>query len=477
MLIERSATALARGIREGTFSSHEVVQAHITRIEAVNDVLNALIEPRFAAALREADAADAKVAQGDVLPALHGVPCTIKEFFGVEGMRSTGGLYKYRHRIAKTDSTSVARLKAAGAIILGTTNAPEGGLWMETDNKIYGRTSNPWDLKRTSGGSSGGEGALVAAGASPFGLGSDVGGSIRIPAAFCGTVGHKPTGGLLPNTGHDPKAPVGNGAYLCAGPLVRRVEDLWPLLKVLAGPDGIDPWCRAMPMNDPSTIDLKHVVVYPMETNGRLGVRKVMRRALRDATKALEARGARINTRVELPRLKKALDIWAAMLSEAAQVHYPAILGTPDKPIRPLAQLLKCFWGTSNHTAIAVLVAGLDALSARFPAHLAKLVKEGHRLRKELDELLGKRGVILHPPYGRPAPRHGDSLRTPFSPGHTAIFNVMENPVTCVPITWSTRGLPISVQIVGRPGMDHLTVAVAAALEQDFGGWRRAPLA
>jgi fatty acid amide hydrolase 2 len=475
MLIEMSASALAAGIREGEFSSREVIDAHIARVEAVNPSLNAMVEPRFGLAREEADAADSLRAGGGELPPLHGVPCTIKEFFGVEGMHNTGGIYSHRERMAPADASDVARLKAAGAIILGTTNAPEGGLWMETYNKIYGRTSNPWDLKRTSGGSSGGEGALVASGASPIGLGSDVGGSIRIPAAFCGTVCHKPSGGLLPNTGHFPPAPAGNGAFLCTGPLVRRVEDLWPLIQILAGPDGIDPACRPFELGDPASVDLSEIVVFPMESNGRQGVHKIMRQAVRDATTALEQRGATVRE-IELPRMKKALDIWVGMLSDVAETHYPELLGSEGKPIKPFWELLKCGIRQSNFTAIAVLTAGLDGVTARFQGRIGRLVELGQALRAELDELLGTNGVILHPPYGRPAPRHWDAMRTPFSPAHTAIFNVMESPVTCVPMGWSAKNLPISVQIVGAPGQDHLTVAAAAVLEEDFGGWRRAPV-
>jgi fatty acid amide hydrolase 2 len=475
MMFEMSAVELARGIAERRFGSREVVDAHIDRIEAVNPSLNALVEPRFELARCEADVADSLVAQGAELGPLHGVPCTIKEFFGVSGMRNTGGIYRHRERTASEDATDVARLKAAGAIILGTTNAPEGGLWMETDNKIYGRTSNPWDLRRTSGGSSGGEGALVAAGASPVGLGSDVGGSIRIPAAFCGAVGHKPSGGLFPNTGHFPEAPAGNGAFLCTGPLVRRVEDLWPLIQILAGPDGRDPFCRVMSLGNPDDVDLSDLVVYPLETNGRQGVRKSMRDAVRSATDALRDRGATVRE-VEIPRMKKALDIWAAMLSEAAQVHYPEILGAPGEPVSPWLELLKGCVGRSDYTAITMMIAGLDQFAGRFEKSLAGLVEEGRALRSELDELLGDHGVILHPSYGRPAPRHWDSLRTPFSPAHTAIFNVMENPVTCLPVAWTSKHLPLSVQVVAAPGCDHITVAVAAALEADFGGWKRAPV-
>ena len=178
---------LTRLVREGALTSEALTEAHLARIDAVDAQVNAVTARRFEQARAEARAADQARARGEPLPPLHGIPCSIKEFFAVEGMPWTGGLRARADVVASADAVAVRRLRKAGAIVVCTSNVPEGGLWMETYNDLYGRTSNPWDPKRTSGGSSGGEGALVGSGATPFGLGSDVGGSIRIPAAFCGT--------------------------------------------------------------------------------------------------------------------------------------------------------------------------------------------------------------------------------------------------------------------------------------------------
>ncbi|MCO4746518.1 MAG: amidase, partial [Proteobacteria bacterium] len=182
-LLDQSARQLAAGIRSREVSPLEVVDAHIARIEQVNGAINALAVDRFAAARAEAREAGELIARSDPreLPPLLGVPFTVKEFLAVSGMPQTGGLVRRRHHIASEDATTVARVRRAGAICLGVTNAAEAGLWSETTNRVYGRTRNPWDLRRTSGGSSGGSGALVAAGGVPFDLGADVGGSIRIP--------------------------------------------------------------------------------------------------------------------------------------------------------------------------------------------------------------------------------------------------------------------------------------------------------
>ncbi|MFW5740001.1 MAG: amidase, partial [Myxococcota bacterium] len=237
-LLTLSATRLARMIRTRAVSSREVVDAHIRHVEAVNPALNAMVADRFEQAREEARAADERVAREDPseLPPLFGVPCSIKEAFALEGMPNTAGLVSRVGSRATTDATAVRRLRAAGAIPLGVTNVSELCMWMESDNRVYGRTRNPYDLGCTAGGSSGGEGAIIAAGGTPFGLGSDVGGSIRMPAFFNGIFGHKPTGGLIPNTGQFPIAHNEARRYLTTGPLCRRAEDLYPLVQILAGP-------------------------------------------------------------------------------------------------------------------------------------------------------------------------------------------------------------------------------------------------
>jgi len=218
-LLFRSATELARMIRDREVSSRDVVEAHIRRIEEVNPSLNAVVATRFDDAREEARRADVLIsrasAPGDVSP-LCGVPCTVKEAFALEGMPNTGGLLSRKGKVARQDATTVSRLRSAGAIPLGVTNVSELGMWVESNNLVYGRTASAHGRRRTSGGSSGGEGAIVSAGGSPFGLASDIGGSIRVPAFFNGVFGHKPTGGLVPNSG---QFPLADGRPPRGGPL------------------------------------------------------------------------------------------------------------------------------------------------------------------------------------------------------------------------------------------------------------------
>ncbi len=468
--LDRPAWSLVADTRAGHIDPLELVQAHIARIEAVNPAINALVMDRFSAARREAVALRAQPMEER--GPLFGLPISIKEFLGVRGMPRTGGIASRSHQTADEDGTVAARLRAAGAVILGVSNVPEGGLWMETYNTIWGRTRNPWDLARTSGGSSGGEGALVATGAVALGMGSDVGGSIRIPAAFCGVAGHKPTGGLVPNTGHFPPASPRAGRFLCTGPLARTVADLRLAMSVIAGPDGRDAACSRRWTPPGTDTDLRGLRVIPLPSNGWNSVRSVMRDAVEEAAGALVDRGAEVVS-LELPRFKKAFGIWSAMLSEASDERYDVILGD-GTPISPGRELVAMLAGRSQHSLAGLLLALGDKIAGALPSLASSLVEEGHALQAELEAALGPKGVLLHPPYSRPAPRHGDAWRTATDAACTAIFNVLESPVTVVRTSFESRGLPVGVQVVGARGADALTLDVAAALEADLGGFVRA---
>jgi fatty acid amide hydrolase 2 len=472
-LLDASAVTLARWIRQRKLSPVELLSALIDRIADVNPAINAVIAERYEPARLEARAAERRVMHDapDSLPPLLGLPYTAKEYISARGMPLSAGIWSRRHIRAERDAETIARLGRAGAILVGITNVPEGGLWMETYNDVYGRTRNPWDLRRTAGGSSGGEGAIVASGGVAFGLGADVGGSIRIPAAFCGCVGHKPTGRMVPNTGFWPEPSGDLSAYLVCGPLTRRVEDVIPILSVLAGPDGVDEVVRPWTLEDPAAVDLRDVTVFPMLGNGRVWVRPPMRAAVQAAAEALQARGARLGS-LESRRMRRAFPIWSAMMSLSGSPPYAEILGG-DQPIAVVRELARLVLGRSRHTLPALIVVALESLSNHFTGRKQELVAVGKLLQQELEDALGPRGVLLFPPYSRPAPRHKLPLLTPFDFVCTGLFNVLEFPSTTVPVLWH-EGLPVGVQVIGRRGNDGLTVAAAAAIEQAYGGWRRA---
>src|SRR5690606_19451273 len=243
---------------------------------------------------------------GESSAPFHGVPCTIKEAFALEGMPLSAGLVSRRDVVSTTSAVAVRRMRAMGAIPIGVTNVSELLMWMESNNRVYGRCNNPYDVTRTAGGSSGGEGAAVASGVSPFGLGADIGGSIRLPAFFNGVFGHKPTGGLVPNAGQWPIASGAAMRYLCSGPLARRAEDLWPLLCGLAGPDDESPECVPCELGKPEDASLEGMRVLHVASNGLNRVHPELARAQETAARHLESRGARIE-RAMIPALKKSV--------------------------------------------------------------------------------------------------------------------------------------------------------------------------
>ena len=472
-LFHQSGVAIAALIRSGELSSREAVDAHIAQIERVNPALNAVVALRFEEARSEADAADARLASEgpDDLPPFHGVPCTIKECFALDGMPNTAGLADRAGVPATTDATAVQRLRSAGAIAMGVTNTSELCMWMESNNSVYGRTRNPYDTTRIVGGSSGGEGAIIAAGAAPFGLGSDIGGSIRLPAFFNGVFGHKPSGGLVPGTGQFP--PAGGPAlrYLTTGPLCRRAEDLMPFVRVVAGPDGVDTGCEEMEVGA-RPLDLTGMNVLVIEDAGVLGVTKVhpeLRESLQRAARSLEARGAIIRT-VRVPSLKRSFDLWATLLGESQKEHSFRDMLENGKPKSMIWELLRFVFGRSVHTLPALTLAAVEPASAILSGSPAKAFRKAEELKAELTALMGD-GVLLYPPFTRPAPRHDWPMATPLDFVYTGIFNVMEFPATQVPMGLSTDGLPLGLQVVGPHGTDHRTIEVAKVLEEDHGGW------
>lgn len=475
--LSMSALELAAAIRRRALSSREIVEAHVARARAINPALNAIVVERYEAALREAEAADARIAAAasdEVLPPLLGVPCTIKESFAVAGMPHTAGLVGRRDVEAQEHATAVARLEQAGAICLGLTNISELCLWMESNNRVYGRSNNPYDLRCTVGGSSGGEGAIVGAGASPFGLAADIGGSIRMPAFFCGVFGHKPTSGLVPNTGMHPISENAALRYLTTGPIARRAGDLMPLLRILAGPDGRDAGARALELGDPGAVDLSALEIVVVEDVGRF-VDGELIDAIDRAAATLSRAGARVR-REPIPELRRGLIWWSTAMGEAADTPFRELLAEgrgADDALSLSAELLRWLVGRSRHTLPALALAAIEdnPLLVASGARQRRIMAEIAELRARLSARLGTRAVLLFPPHTRPAPRHHSPLLRPLDFAYTAVFNVLELPVSAVPMGLSRAGLPLGVQVVGGEGSDHVTIAVAEALERALGGW------
>lgn len=469
-LLTLSATELARRIRERRLTSREVVEAHLARLERVNPSIRAVVATRFDEAREEAAHADELVRSrpSEQLPPLLGVPCTIKESIAVRGMPYTSGLVARKGVVADRDAPSVARLKEAGAIPLGVTNTSELCMWMETSNRVYGRTNNPYDLDRIAGGSSGGEGAVVASGASPFGIGADIGGSIRLPAFFNGVFGHKPSVGLVPNTGNFPAPEKDARRLLATGPIARRAEDLVTVLRIIAGPDGEDPIATPMSLGDPSAVDLSSLRVVSVEGDGRTPISPELRGAQARVALHLERCGARVET-VSIAGFRHALEIWSARMNTAASTRFGVLLGNGE-PVRVGRELFRWALGRSPHTLPALGLTAIETVLELFPGLAERMLALGRELQEEVVDRIGE-GIMLYPTYPKPAPRHSEPLLPPLRWVYTALFNALELPVTQVPLGLGRHGLPLGIQVAANHGNDASCLAVALELERAFGGW------
>jgi amidase len=457
-LIFASVKELARAIRDKQVSSEETVRANLERIEAVNPSLNAVVQLRAEAALEEARRADAALARGEQLGALHGVPMTIKDSFDTAGVISSWGTLGRVRYVPERDATVVQRLKDAGAILLGKTNTPEFTLAHETDNPVYGRTNNPYDLTRTSGGSSGGAAAIVSSGGAPFDIGTDTGGSIRNPAHFCGLAGIKPTSGRVPRTGH--AIPPGGllDQLTQVGPLTRYVEDLALILRIISGPDNRDPFIHPVPLADPDGVDLAGLRGFFYVDNGIETPEAAIIEAVRKSVDALsdlripftERRPPGIEETIEIyPALFRGWDggAWARSLLASA--------GTPEDQT----------WLTGY---LAARRASME--------ELVDLIDRWDRFRVRLLAFIGDFDLVIAPVNAYVAIAHGTykALYRGFS--YTMTYNLTGWPAATVRVGRSPDGLPVGVQIIARPWREDVVLAVARQLEETFGGWQKPPL-
>ena len=471
-LTRRSAVELAAAIRAGELRAREVVDAHIEAIERENPRLNAVVATRFEAARAEADAADARVAAAspdDQLPPLLGAPCTIKESFAVAGMPHTSGSAARAGIVAERAATAVAPLVDAGPIPRGGTHISELTLWIEAQNPVYGRTDNAYDPRRTAGGSSGGEGAAIGAGFAPIGLGSDIGGSIRLPAFFNGVFGHKPTGRLVPHTGHYPFPNQRGSALLGCGPLARRAEDLMPALRAIAGPDGVDSTVRPIDLGDPAEVSIEGLRVAISDDPTIWPVTLELRNARIHAAKALQAAGAEVR-RVSLPGLRTVIEPYMNAIRESGGLRELLTEGGAQVPGfgRLVADAVR---GRARYTNAILIGLAAENFSAYLPERLERRALAAERaLCEEVVEAIGD-GVLLHPPFSRVAPRHGRTVGRPWVIAPVALFNLVGLPATEVPLGLGERGLPLGVQVGAGRDRDHVSIAVALELERAFGGW------
>ena len=475
-----SAFDLAGRIQRGEVKSTEVVEAHIAQIQSVNPKLNAVIENRFDSARDEAKIVDRTIAAGNFdfqKQPLAGVPFTMKEMISVEGMHSTLGSVHRKENLKSDDATVVARLRNAGGVLLGTTNVPEVGLWFECWNKVYGTTSNPYDNSRTSGGSSGGEAAIISAGGSPFGIGSDIGGSIRIPAAFCGIYGHKPSNFIVPMTGHTPlyktTAKEFSGTHYpltVLGPMARRAKDLRGLMNLIIGKDAYDSNCQDYSL-DSKPVDWKKITVYQIDSpilHGCSETTSEVSAACKDTGDFFRNLGAKV---VELnPEIFiHAIQLWFARTAQYKTADFIKVLN-PTGDISFTKEILSSFIGRGDYTLPSTIMAILEkTTSMKKPED--KWMEELLSLQAHINQLLGNSGILIMPVHPRVAPKHKRTLLAPFDFAYTGIFNALMVPASSAPVRLSTEGLPIGVQIVAGDKQDHLCLAACEAIDDGLGGW------
>lgn len=445
-----SLEALAAGLRRGELSSEAVTRAYLDRIDAVNPSLNAVVELR-----REAVLAEAREADGVPLEKrgpLHGVPVTIKDSLDTAGIVTTGGTKGRTAFVPREDATVVKRLRAAGVVIMGKTNTPDLTLGFETNNLVYGRTNNPFDVERTSGGSSGGAAAILAAGASPLDIGSDTGGSIRLPAHFCGVAGLKPTVGRVPRTGHIIDY-AGVSQFLThIGPLARSVEDLSLVLRLIAGPDGVDPHVMPVPLRDPRAVTLAGLRVAFYTRLPPLDPTPDTARVVENAVARLEAAGCKARALGPIPDPERLYERYMAVL-----------YGDGGAAV---ARLLER-WGSVE----SPLHERLRHMAALPSADMTALYEWLDRWRSRMLALIADHDAIVCPVNVGPAPRHGAFDRA--TAAYTQVFNLTGWPSTVIRAGTSGEGLPIGVQVVAHPWREDVSLALAGHLEQALGPFPR----
>jgi amidase len=406
-------------------------------------------------ALREAQAADQALARGQTVGALHGVPMTIKDSLDTAGIISTGGTMGRAHFVPEQDATAVARLRAAGAIILGKTNTPELTLAHDTDNLVYGRTRNPYDLTRTPGGSSGGAAAIIAAGGSPLDIGSDTQGSIRVPSHFCGIAGMKPTFGRVPLTGHI--IPTGGpiGALTQLGPLARYVEDLILMLPIICGPDGKDPAVVPVALEDPARVNIKSLRAAFFTENGLSKADPDVADTVRAAAKILADEGVRVEER-QPEGFREAKEVNGIFNAGGGAGYY--------------RNLLREYGTTQMYPNTAEMLQKWTYTVVSGRVYSETLVKWS-ALKQSMLKFMGDYDLLLCPPCSGVAPHPAELDTLDFS--YAWFFNVLGWPAAVVRAGKSKDGLPIGVQVAGRPWKEHEVLAAAARIENRLGGWQR----
>jgi amidase len=464
-VLSKSVVEVAQMIRDKKITSVELVTRCYARIDEVNPKLNAVVATCRERAMVEAKQADEALAAGKSLGPLHGVPFTIKDSFDTNGVVSTGGTLGRKSYVPGKDATVVARVRAAGGILLGKTNTPEftlGGGARGTYNLVYGQTYNPYKPNYNPSGSSGGAGSIVASAGSFFDIGSDYGGSIRGPAYANGIAGIKPTYGRSPRTGHIVDYGGAFDNFQETGPLARRVGDLYLILSIIAGPDGIDPMMAPVPLGDPAKVDLKKLRVAYYTTNGIKDPSSEIQSLVKKSADYFSSLGCKV-TQDQPPKMKELSDIRQKYSSADGGDH--------------MRRMLKKHGTTQASPGLRV--DGHELPSADF----TRLLEEMDAIKSEQLTWLEQYDLILCPASAEPArPVPVQFVNPPDAPAsggnYTSQYNTTGWPAGVVRVGTSSEdsGMPLGVQVVGQPWRDDVVLAAMAYLESKGGGWQMPPL-
>jgi amidase len=466
-IVLESATRQLELLRSGAMSIAELAEAHLEQIARLNPQLNVFADfdpERVRAQARAMDDAPVDRQRGP----LFGLPVTVKSSIATAGLKCEIGSLLHKDEVPTDDAVVVARLRAAGALILGTTNCPEFLMAYETANLLHGRTNNPWDIARTPGGSSGGESAAIAAGMSAAGLGSDSGGSVRVPAHFTGICSLKPTPGRIPGRGHLPPC-VGPFSILGAiGPLARTMADVALIFRTLSGQDPLDPMSPPLGLREPGLEELRSNKIGFFEDDGLVPVTPETRAAVQAAAAALRDAGFRVEP-FRPSTLEALRQLWWKFFVQCGAMFYaPEIRGRENRLSPVLSEFL------SFSEAVPPLTA----------AQLLDAWAELDLLRAKTLEEMSVYPVLLCPVASVPAFRHGERewivdgqpVKYLDAWRYTEWFNALAAPAAVVPVGRSPEGLPIGVQIVARPFQDEIVLGVAAIVDEAF-GYQPPPLA
>ncbi|KTC99392.1 amidase [Legionella erythra] len=455
-LFTLSASELIRKIKKNEILISDVAKSFIKRINEINPIVNALQQFDSETVLINAYKAEKQFFSSREEGKIFGLPLSVKDAFHVKDFfcsKGSLGLYKKK---SSYDATVVSRLKAAGAQIYGITNTSELLLAYESDNLLYGRTNNPYDLARTAGGSSGGQAAIIALGGLPVGIGNDAGGSIRQPAHYCGICAHKPTHGLVPNTGNIPIDGYGIGSQLVSiGPMARYVEDLILLLDIISGPDGRDPHAVPVSIKGTKLVNLQDLRVAYFYNNPT-------------GTSPTNETVQAVHQVVELlkPHVSKLEEVYPPVLNEVYRLHYETFMLGGDGG-KTLSKTLSQFGqSVSPLTHEYLELAKKCNFSA---ADLRQRFIELERFRYAMSSFMMDYDLIISPIATTPARYHGETFANIRDFGYITAHNLTGWPATVIPCAFSKEGLPIGVQLVGKAWQDYIPLNVALFLQRSIG--------